>query len=850
MKAQANGQAALSPSKQAVLEAARDAHEVGLCVIPPREDGSKAPQGSAWKPYQVERPSDKQLWAWFGRGRHGIGLITGRVSGGVAAEDGEVLGGTECFEFDDRGAYDRFLRAAADAGLADLVERIDTGYSEESPSGGIHWLYRCARIGGNTKLAERPTAEPGRRDVLIETRGEGGFVILAPSHGPVHPSGRPYRLLRGGFATIPVVTPEEREDLWSLARSFDEMPPEAVSAEKTARGKGRAQGGIRPGEDFEARADWADVLADWTPLYDRGEETYWRRPGKAEGHSATTNYRGSGLLKVFTTSTGFQTGPTYSKFGAYALLNHGGDHSAAARALADLGYGSRPSPNGKPETPPTPPAVEAPPEPAGDPSPNEAADDPHRLARLYRDGHCRHPDGLTLRYWRDEWWRWDGSAYRTSGDKEIRAELCDAIKAEFDRINVQALRCLEPGQNPPTVKKVTAQLVGNATLALVGYTLLKGGIEQPTWIGGEGPFPPSETLAARNALVHLPSFVEGRPCLEAPTPRFFAPTALGYDFDPEAPEPVNWLTFLGSRPVEPGGPVQLQLWPEDRQSIDSLQEWFGLNLVADTRYQKILALIGPRRSGKGTIARVLRALIGPDNVAGPTLSGLAGPFGLQPLLGKPTAIIDDARLSGRTDKAIITERLLSISGEGALSVDRKHRETVTVKLPTRFMIISNELPRLTDSSGALAGRLILLQFTRSFYGREDHGLEGKILPELPGILLWAIEGWKRLRDRGFFVQPDSGKDLVTDMEDIASPVGAFLRDRCTLGAGLQIQVSDLYAAWKAWCEEKGRQNVGTEQDFGRDLRAVLPHLKTLNRRVGEGRKRFYEGLDLAEIGGF
>jgi hypothetical protein len=59
---------------------------------------------------------------------------------------------------------------------------------------------------------------------LIETRGQGGFIILAPSHGPIHPSGQPYVLLQDGFETIATITPEERRSLFELARTFDQMP--------------------------------------------------------------------------------------------------------------------------------------------------------------------------------------------------------------------------------------------------------------------------------------------------------------------------------------------------------------------------------------------------------------------------------------------------------------------------------------------------------------------------------------------------------------------------------------------------------------------------------------------------
>src|SRR5262249_12040822 len=148
-------------------------------------------------------------------------------------------------------------------------------------------------------------------------------------------------------------------------------------------------------------------------------------------------------------------------------------------------------------------------------------------------------------------------------------------------------------------------------------------------------------------------------------------------------------------------------------------------------------ILGPKRSGKGTIVRVQRALLGAQNTCAPTLSSLGLPFGLQPLLGKTLATITDARLSGRTDLAQVTERLLSVSGEDEQTVDRKHLPSLTVHLPVRFMILTNELPRLKDSSGALVGRLVILRQTQSWYGQEDRTLTTRLLEELPGILRWA-----------------------------------------------------------------------------------------------------------------
>jgi putative DNA primase/helicase len=308
--------------------------------------------------------------------------------------------------------------------------------------------------------------------------------------------------------------------------------------------------------------------------------------------------------------------------------------------------------------------------------------------------------------------------------------------------------------------------------------------------------------------------------------------ALPFNYYPDAPDPSEWLGFLHS------------LWPDDQESIDTLQEIFAYIISGQTRLQKIFLLVGPRRSGKGTIGRVVRQLLGTSNVVGPTLSSLSTNFGISPLLDRSLAIISDARLSGRTDQTVIVERLLSISGEDAQTVDRKYREPWTGKLPTRFLILTNELPRLTDTSGALAGRFVPLRLTQSFYGKEDAHLYERLVGELPGILRWALDGWKRLRERGRFCLPTASREMIEELDELTSPVGAFVRQECIVGIGRTVRCDHLYKAWRAWCAVQGRDHPGNTQSLGRDLGAVVPGLKT-RRPHGDGtRPRMYEGLAL------
>lgn len=428
---------------------------------------------------------------------------------------------------------------------------------------------------------------------------------------------------------------------------------------------------------------------------------------------------------------------------------------------------------------------------------------------------CRLGELPRMMFWRGSWWWWSTGCWREKPNEEVRAEV-------VNRMNDRWL-------------DVKGRHVSDVLEHLRAKSIVPASLEPPTW-RGKAPhgWPADECLATKNAIVHLPSLVERRePNQIAASPAFLTTAATDFPLDLNAPRPDAWLAFLDA------------LWSDDPQSIESLQDWFGYLLTHDTRQQKLLLLVGPKRSGKGTIARVLTALVGKGNVAAPTLGGLATNFGLWPLIGKSVAIISDARLSGRADQAAVVERLLSITGEDSITVDRKNQQPLTLRLPTRFVILTNELPKLTDASGAVVSRCVLLHTTQSFFGREDHDLTDKLLGELPGILLWAIEGWRRLRARGRFRQPDSGADSLGEMDDLASPVAAFVRERCNVERMARVTVAELFAEWKRWCESQGRERyVGAAASFGRDLSAAVPGLRRRKLRDGDDRQWAYEGIEI------
>ncbi len=338
----------------------QQAHDAGLCIVPPAQDGTKKPYppgGGGWKSYQTQRPTLAVLQRWYDprNGLTGAGVICGKVSGNL-----------EAIDFDTRDAWIEYRQYAEMCGIEPLLSRILAGYGEESPR-GAHLLYRCATIAGNTKLA---LTEDGKK-ATIETRGEGGYIIIAPSNGKVHPSGGDYRATSGSLATIVEISPLERRDLWELAKSLTKFTPPAMASNPFVSS---ADPSNRPGEDFNRRANWPEVLEPhgWRRVAQRGDKTYWRRPDKSEGISATTGYAGTDYLYVFSTSTSFESERGYTKFSAFAVLNCAGDFREATKALAALGYGE---PLRKAERPLNPPIQLVPPSPQPQ---AEATDEPER----------------------------------------------------------------------------------------------------------------------------------------------------------------------------------------------------------------------------------------------------------------------------------------------------------------------------------------------------------------------------------------------------------------------------------------------------------------------------------------
>lgn len=320
----------------------------GISVIPIAADGTKRPAGwllrdwrepeqqfrSSWTPYQQSLPPKAEVERWFGPlcWPCGIGVVCGQVSGNL-----------ECIDLDTFDLVEPWFEQVErqQAGLIDRLVLVQT------PRPGLHVYYRAPAIEGSQRLAIAQQTDPelGRQVIktLIETRGEGAYVVAPPSPASCHPSGRPYRyVFERDLADVQTIGSAERDILLGAARNLTQyVEPSRPSAQPRNITAGEQR---RPGDDFNLRARWADILGPrgWTLVSAApdGAEN-WRRPGKTTGVSATANFAGTNLLHVFSSNAHpLESGRTYNKFVAFTLLNHKGDFQAAAKAVAKAGYGA------------------------------------------------------------------------------------------------------------------------------------------------------------------------------------------------------------------------------------------------------------------------------------------------------------------------------------------------------------------------------------------------------------------------------------------------------------------------------------------------------------------------------
>jgi putative DNA primase/helicase len=766
-----------------ITETAFEALRNNISILPIKADGSKKPILYSWDTFKTTRPNFKQVNNWFNNNFHyGIGII-----GGIVSENLEVL------DFDKKDYFLKYSEAALKAGLGELLERLKKGYFEQTPN-GFHLAWRCPDgVEGNKKLARiylynsdgtPKLIEGGKHDTkaTIETRGEGGYAIIAPSNGTVHPSGKGYQLIKGSLSTIPVITGQERAELLNLARTLDEVTEHETIWKPKGEINEQEIGG-RPGDDFNSRANWETILTPhgWKPIHKHGNgKIDWRRPGKNDGISATTNHADSDLLYVFSSSTIFEQERGYSKFSAYTILNHQGDFSVAAKELVKQGYGE----------------VD---ERAGvgidfggfegahvDKATNEAVEGPGYDLKLaeFEATDEGNADAFRSIYGQDfincnesGWLAWNGKFWD--------ADLADALIDEKVTEILRRRRVAAVQINKETVIKTSVPNRSRINSCLES-------LEKRLKVNIKDFDNKPDLLNCNNGYVDLKT---GKLYPHDKSQRFTY--AIRADYNPQADYSV-WADFL-SQVIGGGNAV-----------IDYLKKAIGYSLTGYTSEECLFYCYGPTRSGKGTFTEALLQLLGDPISAEIDFNTFTAPrdsdnsnFDLAQL--KPSRILF-ASESTRY-RSLNAAKIKALTGGNQVRCCFKHKNFFSYRPAYSIWLTSNWPVNGDVDDDALWGRIRVIEFPNSFLGKEDKSLKTRIKDPktLEGILAWAVEGAREWYKAGIggLKAPEEIKKVTTSQRNEADFVQMWL-DECTeLDEASWESNSIIMESYQKWCTQNG-----------------------------------------------
>jgi putative DNA primase/helicase len=790
-------------------------------VIPIRADGSKKPRFE-WKRYMEERADRDIVHTWFDNpvwGYTGIGIVCGEVSGDL-----------EMLELEGRAAsgddITKILSECEKRGVDHLFQSLMLdGYAEWTPSGGLHFLYRIIghEVPGNTKVARRLATpeelidKPGDKvKVLAETRGEGGYLVVAPTGGTVHATGDSWSVAAGQLGVIPTISWDDRCRLHeAIHAALDEMPPPVMPAPRPALST-LLPGVLRPGDDFNNRADWADILEPhgWTFSHSKGHTRYWVRPGKTkrEGHSATTGHAtNADRLYVMSSATVFDTGTPYSKFAAYTLLEHGGDFSAAFRALRALGYGA-PSTGGVAGMAGTPPvladlrwaekAIDA----AQGTSTAVATRDPnwlHKWAKPFIPAdalefveHSYAAGGQvygqiyedTFKYCGQlkKWflfngvtWQEDHKGAHEQGVVHLLLETGKRARADENTDLAKWIRTMGRSSSP--------------NLARWARTDPRIAVERKEFDQHR------HMINVNNGIVDLDThtFTPGH------NPKLLLTKQLHVKYDKDADCPT-WSKLLHT------------LLP-DPEIRDYLQRAVGHTLLGDAQERALFILHGDPGTGKSQVVKVLERMFGDfaETANATTFNEQSKRASitndLNDLRGKRFVSVAELDENERLNEALVKR----LTGGDTAKSRGLYQENAQWDVEFSLWMVTNFLPKLNSDDAAMWNRVKPIHFPVVVKGQgsEVKKIGEKIFAEeSAGVLNWMLEGVRMYQERGLDDLPQIEEAVASyrrDVDTVAQFIDAATEDHTVVRTvEAQMPSRNLHAMYQAWCNGNGIRWLG------------------------------------------
>jgi putative DNA primase/helicase len=421
------------------------------------------------------------------------------------------------------------------------------------------------------------------------------------------------------------------------------------------------------------------------------------------------------------------------------------------------------------------------------------------IAELFVDSHYMENGELTLRSWSGRFYHYKGTNYSILKPDELKNKIFQYMQRQSGGIRKAAN------------KKNVSDILSNVE-ALVSFESKS----IPTFILRNVSKPAPNLIVMSNGILDLEKVLIGdADPLTKHSPSFFCLGSVPYPFDPKAVCPT-WLKFL----------YEMQPDPE---TVNFLQEWMGYNLVHDTSLQKFLILVGEGANGKSVYCSMLKHVLGESNVSSVGLENfdVKRSFQLAYTQGKLANIVGDLN---EIDKA--AEGLLKnfVAGE-SLTVEQKFGHPFELIPTARLTFACNSLPHFCDRSDGIWRRMIVVPFRIQILdaNKQDARLLSQKFwlekGELPGIFNWAVEGLRRLRNRGKFVIPNACITVLDDYKLETNPARAFLMEHFEYAKGYEdVGTNVIYKQYAESVKSLGHNPVSAVK-FAKEVKRVFKEVK-------------------------
>lgn len=798
------------------LEGSLAWHDQGCSIIPIYADGTKKPQGK-WTEYMTTRAPRERVEKWFSTSpKSGIGIVCGAVSGNL--EMLEIEAARMGSEYLDKVAV-----ALTEAGVDELWDQLtsDYGYCETTPSGGIHILYRITDqpVPGNQKIAMDPTGKV----TYAETRGEGGFVVVAPSSGTVHKSGQAWTAIAGtpGMPLLSITWDLRQKIHAALKEALDERVLPVY--ERPAAAPYDRANGMRPGDayDNDPSVTVHDILLrnGWKYLGKSGGQDRYVHPLSSDmsTHSAVTGHKGSPNLYAW---SGLPKEDYYTPFGLLTYLEFNGDFSAATRWLREQGYGD-----------PLPPRQgldisdwEFDDEQA---TANPVGDKPKRLPEwtetgvgeliASKFGHMYRsvPEQKIWRVYAEGLWLRDETQQVARSGKQVTASiLAEArkIKAdaevEGDKDQIKMADAL--------IRRAESFRTDRGARAVISRFATEEGVTvPPSAFDGD-----VNLLRFTNGTLDLSTLV-----LREHRPEDMITLDIPYAYDPDATCP-RFMRFLEES--IPNSDV--------RGYLNRVQ---GYATTGDPTAGAWFVLHGDTGCGKTTYLSIASAALGDHaRTAAPSTfaqrnEGSRAANDLQDIRHARMVMISETKEGQAFNESLIKQ----YSGGDEMNSHGLYQENGTWKNRGVLFMATNHPPRLSADDNANWRRVKMIHFPISQYEEgsnrvPDPDLVKKIVgSELPGVMNWIIQGIREYRSLGL-KEPQEVVEAVKSHRVDVDPVSQFITEGASDGyikidKELKIHSHQLYTIFSNWCRDNSITPLGARR-FALRLTAL---------RFGQGKDR-------------